>query len=330
MSRADAPVLNVIVPSVRLAHAVDAVPGLGAVLVEMGGPSLSEPQRRARAGAVPAKVPAHTPAARAIVVDYGPWEQIEAVLAQVPSVELIQSLTAGVDFLRGVPERYAVSNARGAHGPSTAELAMALLLASRRRLAEAVRAQDREEWMQFEPFGATLVGERILVLGAGDLAREFARRAQAFGAEVTFVARRARPGVHGPEDMAGLVASHGVVVVMVSANAATRHLVDASFLRTMPDGATLVNVARGWVVDTDALVAEVRTGRLRAVLDVTDPEPLPSSHPLWHLPGVVITPHLGGATCGVADRAVGVAVEQLRQFATGRLPDNLVPRADLV
>jgi phosphoglycerate dehydrogenase-like enzyme len=320
--------MNVIVPSVRLAKAIEAVPGLGAVLVETGGPTLSEPNRQRREDPVPA-VPAHNPPARAIVVDYQPWEEIAAVLAQIPSVELIQTLTAGVDYLRGVPERYVVSNARGAHGPSTAELAMALLLAVRRHIPQAVAAQEREEWFQWEPFGATLVGERILVLGAGDLAQEFARRARAFGAHITMVGRSAREGVHGVDTLTQLIPNHGVVVVLVSANTATTGLVDAEFLAHMPDGATLVNIARGSVVDTDALVAEVQSGRLSAALDVTEPEPLPAGHPLWPTPGVLITPHLGGATQRVADRATAVAIAQLRQFASGHLPDNIVLRADL-
>ncbi|MDR1294381.1 MAG: hypothetical protein LBK59_05410, partial [Bifidobacteriaceae bacterium] len=277
-------ILSVVVPAERVALAVDAVPELSAVLVKSGGRTLSEPDRRAGQG--PMVVPSHDPPARAIVVDNQPWAEIAPIVAQIPSIELIQTLTAGVDLLRGVPERFMVSNARGAHGPSTAELAMALLLGVRREVPRWVRAQDRHEWDAPEIMAPTLVGERVLVLGAGDLAEQFAVRVRAFGAMVTMVGRRARPGVRGVDELPGLIGSHGVVVVLVSANSATRHLVDAEFLAAMPDGATLVNAARGWVVDTDALVAELRAGRLTAALDVVDPEPLPQDHPLWGLPGV--------------------------------------------
>jgi phosphoglycerate dehydrogenase-like enzyme len=319
--------LNVVVPAERVARAVDAVPELSAVLVRSGGRTLSEPWRLAGEG--PVVVPPHDPPARAIVVDNQPWAEIAPIVAQVPSIELIQTLTAGVDLLRGVPERFTVANARGAHGPSTAELAMALLLAVRREIPRWVRAQDRREWAPPETMAPTLVGERVLVLGAGDLAVEFAARVRAFGAAVTMVGRTARAGVRGVSELPGLIGGHGVVVVLVSANSTTRHLVDAEFLAAMPDGATLVNAARGWVVDTDALVAELRSGRLTAGLDVVDPEPLPPDHPLWDCPGVLIAPHVGGATTGVADRAIGVAVAQLRQFAAGKLPGNTVHRADL-
>ncbi|MDR1427726.1 MAG: hypothetical protein LBJ08_08235 [Bifidobacteriaceae bacterium] len=320
--------LNVVVPASRVADAVRAVPGLAAVLVESGGATLTEPGRAP--GGLPTAIPWHDPPARAIVSDNQTWAELEPIVDRLPSIELIQTLSAGVDFLRGVPERLIVSNARGAHGAATAELAMALLLAVRREVPRLVRAQDRREWTPLGELAASLVGERVLVLGAGDLASEFAARALAFGASVTLVGRTAREGVHGVDELAQLIPLHGAVVVLVSANSKTRHLVDADFLRTMPDGATLINVARGPVVDTDALLAELTGGRLTAGLDVTDPEPLPAEHPLWRAPGVLISPHVGGATRGVGERAMAVAVAQLAQFASGRVPDNAVPRADLV
>jgi phosphoglycerate dehydrogenase-like enzyme len=206
---------------------------------------------------------------------------------------------------------------------------MTLLLALRRRVPEIVRAQERAHWLSPPPFAGSLVGEHILVLGAGEVAREFQRRAEAFAASVALVGRTARPGVYPVAELPDLLPRYGVVVVAVSANSSTRHLVNAEFLAAMPDGASLVNVARGWVVDTEALIAELTAGRLTAALDVTDPEPLGADHPLWRTPGVLIAPHTAAATSGVADRAVGVAVAQLRQFAQGRIPDNAVPRSDL-
>jgi phosphoglycerate dehydrogenase-like enzyme len=319
--------LSVIVPSERVARAVAAAPGLAPVYVPSGGPTLSEPRRRAP-DATP-KVPFHTPPARAIVVDNQSWSDIAGIVAQVPTLELVQTLTAGVDLLRGVPDHLLVSNARGAHGPSTAEMAMALLLSVRREMPRWWRGQTEGAWLAPTDFPPSLVGERILVLGAGDLAQEFAVRARAFGALVTLVGRTARPGVAAATDLPTLLPGHGVVVVTVSSNADTYRLVNEPFLRTMPDGAILVNVARGPVVDTAALVAELNRGRLRAALDVTDPEPLPPDHPLWRAPGVVISPHVGGATAGVAERALKVAVAQLLQFASGQRPSNTIPRGDL-
>ena len=105
---------------------------------------------------------------------------------------------------------------------------------------------------------------------------------------------------------------------------ATRGLVDAAFLARMKDGAVLVNAARGQVVDTDALLAELQAGRLLAGLDVTDPEPLPADHPLWEAPGLLLTPHVGGHTAGSGDRAWAVAREQLLMLARGERPTNTV------
>jgi phosphoglycerate dehydrogenase-like enzyme len=126
------------------------------------------------------------------------------------------------------------------------------------------------------------------------------------------------------DEVPDLLGQHDVVVLMVPSNDQTHHLADAAFLARMPDQAVLVNVARGSVVDTDALLAELTAGRLRAVLDVTDPEPLPPDHPLWDAPGVLILPHVGGNTDGMNDRAWGVATQQIEAFAAGQEPPNLV------
>jgi phosphoglycerate dehydrogenase-like enzyme len=223
-----------------------------------------------------------------------------------------------------------VSNARGAHGPATAELAVAGLLAVWRHLPRYVLLQQRGVWQQARPRGDSLEGAHVLVLGAGDVAREAAKRLRGFDAHVTLTGRTAREGVHAMSDLPQLLPEAEAVIVALPLNAGTQGLVDAAFLGRLPDGATLVNVARGGVVVTDALVAELERGRLRAFLDVTDPEPLPAGHPLWALDGVLITPHEGGQTHGIGRRALAVAVAQLQQFASGRLPDNLVPRADLI
>jgi phosphoglycerate dehydrogenase-like enzyme len=132
--------------------------------------------------------------------------------------------------------------------------------------------------------------------------------------------------VHGVADLPRLLPGADVVVLTVPLTDATRGLVDAAFLARMPDGALLVNVARGKVVDTDALLAELTSGRLRAALDVTDPEPLPADHPLWSAPGLILTPHEGGNTTATPRRMVALVQAQLDRLVAGDEPVNVVAR----
>jgi phosphoglycerate dehydrogenase-like enzyme len=164
----------------------------------------------------------------------------------------------------------------------------------------------------------------VLVVGAGDLGRELKRRLDTFDVTTTMVARQARDGVHGIDELPGLLPDHDAVVLMVPVTPATIGMVDAAFLAAMPDGAILVNGARGVVVDTDALLAELRSGRLRAALDVTDPEPLPEGHPLWTAPGLLLTPHVAGSVTGHRERAYAVVAAEVARFAAGKEPENLV------
>lgn len=245
------------------------------------------------------------------------------LMAALPRLRLVQLLTAGYEPWEGVlPDGVALSTARGAHGGSTAEWVLAALLAVQRDLPRFVRAQDRAEW-DFHQTG-TLLGARVLIVGAGDVATQIVRRLEPFQACATVVGRTAREGVHGMDELPGLLGRHDAVVLAVPLTEQTRLVADAAFLARMPDGAVLVNAARGPVVDTGALVAELRSGRLRAALDVTDPEPLPADHPLWHVPGVLITPHVGGSVTGAVERAYAIAAEQIAQFVAGRDPENLV------
>jgi phosphoglycerate dehydrogenase-like enzyme len=147
---------------------------------------------------------------------------------------------------------------------------------------------------------------------------------------VTLVGRTARDEIHATSELPDLVPGKDAVVIMVPLTDSTRHLVDAGFLARMDQGSVLVNVARGAVVDTDALLAACSSGRIQAGLDVTDPEPLPAGHPLWSCPGVLITPHLGGQVTGFLKRAFQVAFDQVAQFARGETPTNTVPRDERV
>lgn len=245
------------------------------------------------------------------------------LVAALPRLRLIQLLTAGYDaWAAHVPAGVALATARGAHGGSTAEWVLAALLAMRRELPRFVRAADQARWAQQST--GTLLGSRVLVVGAGDVAEQVARRLEPFDATATLVARAARDGVRGMNELAGLLPAHDIVVLAVPLTDVTTGLVDADFLSRMPDGAILCNAARGPVVDTGALLDELNAGRLRAALDVTDPEPLPPDHPLWQAPGLLITPHVGGSVQGAARRSFIVAAQQIAEFAAGREPPNLV------
>jgi phosphoglycerate dehydrogenase-like enzyme len=237
-----------------------------------------------------------------------------AVLARMPRLRVVQTLTAGVEHIRSqVPEGVLLCNGRGIHNASTAELALTLTLASLRGLPGFVDDQHAHRWSQ--GFRESLADKTVLIVGYGDIGRDIERRLVPFEVDVLRVARSAKPGVHAWSELADLLPQADVVVLIVPGTSETRGLVDASFLQRMRDGALLVNVARGPVVVTDDLVAALETGRVRAALDVTDPEPLPEDHPLWSAPNVLITPHVGGATPAMWPRAYRLVREQLERFA---------------
>jgi phosphoglycerate dehydrogenase-like enzyme len=261
--------------------------------------------------------------ARAVVTAGESTEAVLDVVEAVHGIQVVQTLSAGVEaWLGRVPDGVSLVNARGAHGGSTAEWAVTVLLALRRGIPGFVRQQDRREWAEVGSPG--LQGAHVLVVGAGDLGEQTRRRLDGFGCTVTLVARTARDGVRGVDELPDLLPAADAVVLVVPLTDATRGLVDADFLARMKDGAALVNAARGQVVDTDALLAELQAGRLVAGLDVTDPEPLPADHPLWEAPGLLLTPHVGGHTAGSSRRAWAVAREQLLMLARGERPTNTV------
>jgi phosphoglycerate dehydrogenase-like enzyme len=164
----------------------------------------------------------------------------------------------------------------------------------------------------------------VLVVGAGSIGAAIARRLEPFEVSVTLVARRPRDGVHGVASLPELLPAADVVVLVVPLTQATTGLVDAAFLAAMADGALLVNAARGPVVDTGALTAELATGRIAAAVDVTDPEPLPAGHPLWDMPNFLLTPHVGGSVYGLLPRAYRLVGTQLRRYVAGERLDNVV------
>ncbi|MBB5955421.1 phosphoglycerate dehydrogenase-like enzyme [Saccharothrix tamanrassetensis] len=242
---------------------------------------------------------------------------------RLPKLRLVQLLSAGVErFIGTVPEGVMLSTCRGAHGGSTAEWAIGALLAIYRDFPafELARRERRWDYHVTE----TLQDKKVLVVGAGDLGEQFRRRLEPFDASATLVGRTARDGVHGMDELPELLGGFDAVLVVVPLTAETRGMVDAGFLSRMKDGAVLINAARGPVVDTAALVAELATGRLRAALDVTEPEPLPADHPLWTVPGLFLTPHVAGSCTGHAERAYAVVAGEVARFARGEEPRNLV------
>lgn len=246
-------------------------------------------------------------------------------LDELPAARVLQLLSAGYEPWEPVLRPGMVlCNGRGIHGASTAELAVGGLIAVLREFPANLDRQRRATWVQEHTDG--LAGKRVLVLGAGDIGMRVATAVGAFEAETTLVGRTPREGVLAGADVPRLLADHDVVVVAVPYSAQTHRLVDAAFLAAMPDGAVLVNVARGPIVDTEALLAELRAGRLRAFLDVTDPEPLPDGHPLWTAPNVLITPHIGGGTTGWQQRADALLRAQVARYLAGESLQNVVAR----
>ncbi|MET8117554.1 2-hydroxyacid dehydrogenase [Streptomyces prasinus] len=252
-------------------------------------------------------------------------------LPLMSSVEVVQTLSAGVDHvqpgLRHLGPGVRLCNARGVHEASTAELALALVLASLRGLPDFVRAQDKGEWLG--GFRPALADRNVLIVGYGAIGEAIEDRLVPFElARVVRVARSARAAERGPvhpfTELPALLPEADVVILSTPLTEATHHLVDAGFLARMKDGALLVNVARGPVVDTPALLTEVESGRITAALDVTDPEPLPPDHPLWRAPGVLVSPHAGGPTTAFRPRAERLLVNQLNRFVNREELRNVI------
>jgi phosphoglycerate dehydrogenase-like enzyme len=248
------------------------------------------------------------------------------LIARMPALKVVQTVTAGVDHVRPyLPEGVLLCNGRGIHDASTAELAVGLTIASLRGVPGFVRAQDRGEWRPV--LGRSLADRTVLILGYGAIGRAIERRLAGFEVEVVRVARCARDGVHGFDDLSRLLPEADVVILILPITDETRGMVDRDFLASMKDEALLVNVARGPIVDTGALVEALGSGRIHAAVDVTDPEPLPEGHPLWNAPNLLLSPHVGGASTAMWPRAYRLVREQLERFAAGEPLENVMTGA---
>ncbi len=243
--------------------------------------------------------------------------------AELPDLRVVQLLSAGAEnFVDGVPEGVTLCNARGAHTGPTAEWVVAAMLSSYRMFPRFHAAQLEGRWDY--AVNEELAGRRVLIVGAGDIPDRVRRMLAGFDVDVELVGRTARDGVHGEDELPALLPDFDVVVVLVPLTDATRGMVDAAFLARMRDGALLVNAARGPVAVTNDLVAELASGRLRAALDVTDPEPLPADHPLVSLPNCIVVPHIASATVTTRDAMAELAANNLIDVLNGRMPEVIV------
>ncbi|MEU4782124.1 2-hydroxyacid dehydrogenase [Micromonospora sp. NPDC023633] len=274
------------------------------------------------------RLPSETAGVRFWVPPFLAGGDATALLRELPDLAVVQLLSAGADAWAGrVPPGVTLCDARGVHDPSTAEWVVTAILSQLRAFPALARAQARREWAYDEVAPTDeLAGKRVLIVGAGSIGTAVRDRLAPFEVSFTLVARTARPeqGVHAVEELPGLLPEADVVVLLVPLTERTRGLVDERFLAAMRDGALLVNAARGPVARTEALVAELRTGRISAALDVTDPEPLPADHELWTMPNVLLTPHVAGSVRGLLPRAYRLVADQVRRFAAGEPLINTV------
>jgi phosphoglycerate dehydrogenase-like enzyme len=257
------------------------------------------------------------------VPPYAVGPHVADVIPRMSSLRYVQTLTAGVDNIRqAVPEGVTLCSGRGIHDTSTAELVLTLVLASLRGVPGFVRAQDRHEWTP--GWHPALADRTVLLVGYGAIGAAVEARLAPFECEVVRVARSAREGVHAVSELPDLLPGADVVVLVLPLTEESRGLVDAAFLAAMKDGALLVNVARGPVVDTPALVEALHAGRVRAAIDVVDPEPLPADSPLWGCPGLLVSPHVGGSSSAMLPRAHRLVRDQLHRLARGEEPVNVM------
>jgi phosphoglycerate dehydrogenase-like enzyme len=248
-----------------------------------------------------------------------------AAIPQIDGLRVVQAFFAGVDALiERIPDGITLCDASGVHDASVAEWIVMAILASNRNLAPQLAAQRDAHWRRERDHGDDLEGATVLVIGYGSIGRATEARLSPFGVEVRRVARQPRPGVEGMDALPRLLPEADIVVILLPSTPATQRIIGRDVLAAMKPGSLLVNASRGSVLDTDALLLAVSSGRIRAALDVTDPEPLPDGHPLWSAPGVLITPHIAGDVRREEERAWALVRDQVERLARGQPLRNVV------
>ena len=244
-------------------------------------------------------------------------------IAEMTSLQVIQSPNAGVDELSAIlPNGVTLCNARGVHDASTAELAIGLTISVRRGFADFMINQRQGIWNHERH--NSLVDSRVGIVGMGSIGSLIARHLEVFDVEVIGFTRTGSNGTKTMSDFDKLLPTLDVLILILPLTPESYHLMNRERIQSMKAGATLINVARGGIVDTDALVDALNSGKISAGLDVTDPEPLPQGHRLWNSPNVIITPHVGGDSSAFNTRIRALLESQLNKFATGQPLANIV------
>jgi len=253
---------------------------------------------------------------------FGQEARVRKVLSEV-GVRVVQTLSAGVDWILPlIPEGVVLADGSGIHDAPVAEWVVMALLALLKDLPGFLKAQEEARWAPRRL--ADLEGKAVLLLGYGSIGRAVEARLRPFGVEVLPVAKHPRPGVYTREDLPHLLPRADAVVLLLPLTPETQRIVDRDFLLAMKEGALLLNAGRGGLVDAEALLEALKAGRIRAALDVTEPEPLPEDHPLWRAPGLLLTPHVAGLSEGFHRRAARFLSEQVRRYLRGEPLLNVV------
>jgi phosphoglycerate dehydrogenase-like enzyme len=272
----------------------------------------------------------------------------EETFAHLRGVKVVQSMMAGVDWITPwLPKNIVLCDGRGIHDISVSEWVLAAMLNTFKRFSHYRDMQLRHDWRgqasvpngflnevgaqigQYRVLGEDLSGKTVLIVGYGSIGVAIEARLKPFEVKILRVARSAKetPEVHPISEFHRLLPQSDVVVALVPLTEETKGMIGAQEISLMKHGTLLINAARGPVVATDALVEALEQNKIQAVLDVTDPEPLPPGHPLWSAPNCMITPHIGGSTPEFIHRAFRFGAEQVRRFVAGKPLENIVSDA---
>jgi phosphoglycerate dehydrogenase-like enzyme len=242
---------------------------------------------------------------------------------KMKNLKVLQMPNAGYDdAIEYVREGITLCNGKSIHDDSTAELAVGLTIASLRGFPDFVRNQDKSAWVHVK--NQSINDKKIGIIGFGSIGSTIAKMLSGFSVEIIPFTQSGRDNTIAISNLDKHLPTLDVVILILPLTAESKHLFNAKRLSLMKDGSLLVNVARGPIVDTDALVKELNSGRITAALDVTDPEPLPSDHPLWKAKGVLISPHVGGNTSAFEKRARRLIESQLQLLADGKSLNNVI------